>query len=474
MLKLTRFRQPVTWLSMKLITQLTNQLFNKDIKRYFYRNTEEQIYPSDIASILNSIPLDNAISTFSTFALPKKLRIFPFLERFNQKDFFHSLPAGQKSILLNSLVSTDRISFLSSLKDLEFTTVAKFLNEKNFKESERLLTYPKDSVLRLINTDFITLNSSMSIEEAIRYLQEHQPDNENANVVYVVDERGKLVDDMPIRKLILYPDSRQLHEIMDYNCIALGVNDTTGDAADTFKKYDRVSLPVVGPDGAIIGIVTVDDVMDATEEEDTRDMQMFGGMESLEFPYVKTPLLQLVQKRAGWLVILFLSEMLTATAMGYFEGEIAKAVVLALFVPLVISSGGNSGSQAATLIIRAMAVRELTVRDWWYVMRREIQSGILLGLTLGLLGFARISIWQYLGWYNYGEHWLLMALTVLFSLIGIVLWGTFSGSMIPIILKRVKLDPATSSAPFVATLVDVTGLVIYFSIAAVILRGTLL
>ncbi len=459
---------------MKIITQFTSQLFSGDIKKYFSRSAEDQIYPSDIAAILNTIPLESAVATFATFNLPKKVRIFPFLERYNQKDFFNSLSEEQRSVLLNSLVSTDRISFLSSLRDVDFTTATKYLNEKNKRESEKLLTYPKDSVLRLINTDFITLRSNMSIEEAIRYLQDNQPDNENANVVYVVDERGKLVDDMPIRKLILYPESKHLNEIMDYNCITLGVNDTTEDAAVTFKKYDRVSLPVVGADGVIIGVVTVDDVMDASEEEDTRDMQMFGGMESLEFPYVKTPLLQLVQKRAGWLVILFLSEMLTATAMGYFEGEISKAVVLALFVPLVISSGGNSGSQAATLIIRAMAVRELTVRDWWYVMRREIQSGLLLGLTLGFLGFVRITLWQHLGWYNYGEHWLLMATTILFSLIGIVLWGTFSGSMIPIILKRVKLDPATSSAPFVATLVDVTGLVIYFSIAAVILRGTLL
>ncbi len=459
---------------MKLITQFTNQLFSGDIKKYFSRSTEEQIYPSDVASILNTIPLENALATFTSFSLARKARIFPFIERFNQKDFFSCLPEEQRSILLNNLVSTDRVSFLSSLKDPDFSAVARYLNEKNRREAENLLTYPKDSVLRLVNTDFITLKSNMSIEEAIRYLQENQPDNENANVVYVVDERGKLVDDMPIRKLILYPESRHLYEIMDYNCITLGLNDTTEDAAVTFKKYDRVSLPVVGPDGILMGVVTVDDVMDASEEEDTRDMQMFGGMESLEFPYVKTPLLQLVQKRAGWLVILFLSEMLTATAMGYFEAEIAKAVVLALFVPLVISSGGNSGSQAATLIIRAMAVRELTVRDWWYVMRREVQSGLLLGLTLGILGAIRISLWQYLGWYNYGEHWLLLAVTILFSLVGIVLWGTFSGSMIPIILKKVKLDPATSSAPFVATLVDVTGLVIYFTIAAFILRGTLL
>lgn len=214
--------------------------------------------------------------------------------------------------------------------------------------------------------------------------------------------------------------------------------------------------------------------MDVAEQRNTREMQRFGGIESLEYPYVKTSVRSLIQKRAGWLIILFLSEMLTATAMGFFENEIAKAVVLALFVPLVISSGGNSGSQAATLIIRALAVGELTIKNWFYVMKRELLSGLVLGIILGAIGFLRITAWQELGWYNYGPHWLLMASTIFFSLIGIVMWGTLSGSMIPIVLKKLKLDPATSSAPFVATLVDVTGLIIYFSIAAILLKGTLL
>jgi magnesium transporter len=217
-----------------------------------------------------------------------------------------------------------------------------------------------------------------------------------------------------------------------------------------------------------------DIVLDAEEQKSTREMQRFGGMESLDFPYVKTPFFSLIKKRAGWLIILFVGEMLTATAMGYFDTEISKAVVLALFVPLIISSGGNSGSQAATLIIRAMAVKELSFRDWWYVMRREILSGLTLGIILGTIGFIRITLWQQFHWFDYTEHWQLVALTIFFSLIGIVMWGTLSGSMIPMLLKRLKLDPAASSAPFVATLVDVTGLIIYFSIAAVILKGTLL
>jgi magnesium transporter len=261
---------------------------------------------------------------------------------------------------------------------------------------------------------------------------------------------------------------------MDKFCVKLNMNDTKEDAIQKFKEYDRVVLPVTNEDDVLMGVVTIDDVLDAEEQRNTREMQKFGGMESLDYPYVKTPFFSLVRKRAGWLIILFLSEMLTATAMGYFDKEISKAVVLALFVPLIISSGGNSGSQAATLIIRAMAVKELSIRDWWYVMRREITSGLTLGIVLGTIGFLRIATWQQLHWYDYGTHWFLIASTIFFSLIGIVMWGTLSGSMIPMVLKSFKLDPATSSAPFVATLVDVTGLIIYFTIAAVLLKGTYL
>jgi magnesium transporter len=252
------------------------------------------------------------------------------------------------------------------------------------------------------------------------------------------------------------------------------MTDTKEQAVIMFKEYDRVVLPVINDDKILMGVLTVDDVLDVVEARDTKEIQKFGGLESLDYPYVKTPFFSLIRKRAGWLIILFLSEMLTATAMGYFDAEISKAVVLALFVPLIISSGGNSGSQAATLIIRALALKELNLKDWWYVMRREVLCGLTLGLILGAIGFLRISLWENFHWFEYGPHWLLIATTIFFSLIGIVMWGTLSGSMVPIVLKMFKLDPAASSAPFVATLVDVTGLVIYFTIAAIILKGTLL
>lgn len=289
----------------------------------------------------------------------------------------------------------------------------------------------------------------------------------------MIDESNRLIDDLRIREILLAPLHAVVSDVCDQQCVSLSTTDAKKKAVEVFRKYDRSALPVVDSHGRLMGIVTLDDVIDVAEEEATREIQKFGGLEALDEPYMSTPLFDMVRKRATWLVILFVGEMLTATAMGFFEEEIAKAVVLALFVPLIISSGGNSGSQAATLIIRALALGEVKPRDWWHVLRREILSGLLLGTILGAIGFLRIALWS--SFSNiYGEHWLLVGLTVACSLLGIVLWGTLTGSMLPFLLKRLGLDPATSSAPFVATLVDVTGLVIYFSVAMVILRGTLL
>ena len=357
---------------------------------------------------------------------------------------------------------------------MELSFFIDFLEENNKASLHNILGYPDKSVARIINTEFATIDKSMSLAEASEHLRKNHSDTEAANVIYVVDKDGKLIDDIPVRRFVLNAPDKKVEDILDGFCVSLKLTDSTEDAVQKFKEYDRVVLPVTNENNILLGVVTVDDVMDVVEQRDTAEIQKFGGIEELDYPYVKTPFFSLLKKRAGWLIILFLGEMLTATAMGHFDGEIQKAVVLALFVPLIISSGGNSGSQAATLIIRAMALKELTFRDWWYVMRREILSGFSLGVILGTIGFIRISVWQYLGWYNYGLHWLLVAITIFFSLIGIVMWGTLSGSMIPMLLKKLKIDPATSSAPFVATLVDVTGLVIYFSIAAIFLKGTLL
>jgi len=459
---------------MKTIAELKKLILKGNISGLFSKDSKEKFYPSEIASLLNSVSLSEAWGTFNSFPEQKQLLVFPFLGTYLQKQFIKKASDEQKTSILNNLSSKERYSFLTSLKGVRRSSLLNYLNEPNRQATEKMLGYPPQSVARLVNTEFVTLRKDMTIAQASEFLRKSQPDTDSANVVYVVNEKGELIDDIPIRRLVLNEPHKRIEEIMDLQFITIDINDTTGDAISKFEQYDRVVLPVTNKENLLLGIITVDDIIDIAEQKSTKEMQQFGGVESLEYPYVKTPLFSLIRKRAVWLIILFLSEMLTATAMGYFEVEIAKAVVLALFVPLVISSGGNCGSQAATLIIRAMAVRELSVKDWWYVMRRELMSGLILGIILGSIGFLRITAWQSLHWYDYGPHWILMATTIFFSLIGIVMWGTLSGSMIPILLKRLKFDPATSSAPFVATLVDVTGLVIYFTIAATILRGTLL
>ena len=299
----------------------------------------------------------------------------------------------------------------------------------------------------------------------------HGRDSETLNVIYVADADGHLVDDLRIREILLAPLHSRVADIMDGRYVSLSANDDKKTAVQVFRKYDRSALPVVDARGRLAGIVTLDDVIDVAEEESTREIQRFGGQEALDDPYLSTSMPAMVRKRASWLVILFVGEMFTATAMGYFEDEIARTVVLALFVPLIISSGGNSGSQAATLIIRALALGEVGLRDWWRVLRRELMAGLMLGVILGSIGFLRIAAWSAVS-SIYGAHWFRVGLTVAVSLVGVVIWGTLTGSMLPFALKRLGFDPATSSAPFVATLVDVTGLVIYFTTAIVILRGT--
>jgi len=436
--------------------------------------SNNNIHPSEVAKILDSLSPDDALRVFKDFPIRRQEQVFAYLDMGLQQHIICGITQDRAAHIINSLSSDDRLRLIESFKGVNRSELIAKLDEKKRAAMEDIMGYPKNSVARLINTDFATISEGMTIAEAITHLQEHHADSETANVIYVVSNDGKLIDDIPVRRLILNKSDKKVADIMDGYFVHLEITDSADDAVTKFQEYDRTVLPVINGDKVLLGVVTIDDVMDVAEAKNTRDMQKFGGLETLDFPYVKTPFLSLVKKRAGWLVILFLGEMLTASAMGHFEHEIEKAVMLSLFIPLVISSGGNTGSQAATLIIRALSLGELKLQDWFYVMRRELFSGLALGVILGSIGFIRISIWQELGWYNYGPNWILLAITIFFSLIGIVLWGTISGAMIPMILKKLKQDPAASSAPFVATLVDVTGLIIYFSIAALVLRGTLL
>jgi len=375
--------------------------------------------------------------------------------------------------LLNDMAPDDRTEFLEELPATVTRELLALLTPQERAIALTLLGYPEGSVGRLMTPDYIAVREEWTIQQVLDYVRAHGQDSETLNVIYVVDPHGQLIDDIRIREFLLADPARRVADLMDRRFVALKATDDEQSAVAQFRQWDRTALPVTDSAGILIGIVTVDDVLDVVETEATKDIQRIGGSEALDEPYMEIGFSKMVQKRAGWLTALFLGEMLTATAMGFFEHEIEKAVLLALFVPLIISSGGNSGSQASTLVIRALALGELTLRDWWKVMRRELGAGAALGTILASVGFLRITVWSAFS-DMYGAHWLLLAFTVAFALIGVVMWGTLIGSLLPMLLRRLGFDPATSSAPFVATLVDVTGLVIYFSVALVVLRGTLL
>jgi magnesium transporter len=367
----------------------------------------------------------------------------------------------------------DRTMFLEELPAEVTRQLLTLLTPDERAVAVRLLGYPEASIGRLMTPHYIAVREDWTVAQVLDHVRLHGRDSETLKVIYVVDDHGLLVDDIRIREFLLTSTSNTVKSLMDRRFVALKATDDQETAVRVFRAEDRTALPVTDSAGILIGIVTVDDVLDVAEAEATEDIQRVGGSEALDEPYMQIAFRRMIQKRAGWLTALFIGEMLTATAMGAFEKEIEKAVVLALFVPLIISSGGNSGSQASTLVIRALALGEVALRDWWRVMRREIGAGLALGGILGTIGFLRITVWSAFSTI-YGEHWMLVALTVSIALVGVVLWGTLIGSLLPFLLRRLGFDPAASSAPFVATLVDVTGLIIYFSVGLVILRGTML
>lgn len=433
---------------------------------------------SDVAELVGDYP-DKEALIISSMSIHRAASVFKILDPSNQKTIIKKLPPQKTAALLNELPPDDRTDFFEELPSNAVRELIKLLNVDERKVALSLLGYPENSVGRLMTPDYIYVYENNTVTEVLDTIRKRGKDSETIDVIYVINKDGELIDDIRIREFLLAPPGQKVSEIMDGRYISLNAYDDQEKANEVFKMNNRVALPVVSNSNKLLGIVTIDDILWVAEEEFSEDIQKIGGTVALEAPYLDTPFFKLIQKRVGWLIVLFLSELLTATAMAYFNDEIAKATMLAMFIPLIMSSGGNSGSQASTLIIQAMAVGEVHISDWWRVMRREILSGLLLGSILGLIGFVRIAIWHELMQHGvirdlYGPSWLLVAFTVGVSLIGVVLWGTLSGSMLPIILKRLGADPAVSSAPFVATLVDVTGIVIYFSVAFLFLNGILL
>lgn len=438
------------------VRELLNNQNISDVAELIYENEE---YETQIISHLS---------------IHRAVGVFKILDPAEQKRIIKDLPPFKSAELLNELPADDRVSFLEELPKETVRELIKTLDPDERKVTLEMMGYPENSVGRLMTPEYVYVYEYNTVKEVIETIRRFGTNSETVDVIYVINYKGELLDDIRIRDIILASPEAKVSELMDGRFIALNANDDQEKANEVFKMNNRVALAVTDDKNILLGIVTIDDVLWIASEEFTEDIQKIGGTEALEEPYLDVSIPKLVKKRVGWLVILLLGEMLTATAMQYFEAEIEAATVLALFIPLIMSSGGNSGSQASTLIIQAMALGELTIADWWTVMRREIITGLLLGLVLGAIGFLRIIFWQQLHIYDYGNHWLLVGYTVAISLMGIVLWGSLMGSMLPILLKKLKLDPAASSAPFVATLVDVTGIVIYFSVAYFFLKGILL
>jgi magnesium transporter len=429
--------------------------------------------PNDLADLITDLLPSEQLVVFRHLPRRAAVDTFQYLLPSVQERLLKAITPEEAAEILNAMSPDDRTVLLEKLPDPASQEVLKLLTPAERAVAVSLLEYPEHSVGRLMTPNYVSVREHWSVQQVLDYIRTHGQDSETLNHVYVVDEKRTLIDDIRMRQFLLAGLTDRVSDLMDHRFVALRATDSQETAVAVFRREDRTALPVIDGQGKLVGIVTIDDVLDVAEEEATEDIQKIGGMEALDEPYMEISLLRMVKKRAGWLVLLFLGEMLTATAMGYFEREIERAVVLALFIPLIISSGGNSGSQASTLVIRSLALSEVVLRDWWKVMRREILSGLALGSVLGSIGFLRITLWSAFS-DVYGPHWFGVALTVALALIGVVLWGTLAGSMLPFALRRLGFDPATSSAPFVATLVDVTGLIIYFSIAAIILRDSLL
>ena len=429
---------------------------------------------ADLAEILIDLPPEDEGIVFRLLAKDRAASVFSFMPVDRQAELVSSLSSDQLRDLLNGMTPDDRVQLLDELPGEVTRQLLESLSPQALAATRALLGYPEGTAGHVMTPEFVSLTPEMTAADAIESVRRSTRRVETMNEVYVIDQSGTLLFDLRLIDLIRADATARVGSLQSRPLATIPARTELPEVVAISRRYDRTALPVVDDAGKLLGIITFDDVADISQVEDTEMAQRLGGLEAIDTPYARTPFLTLLRKRGVWLSVLFLGEMLTASAMARYEGEIAAAVVLALFIPLVISSGGNSGSQAATLVVRSLALGELQLRDWWRVFVREAGSGLLLGAALGAVGFGRVVLWQRMGWTDYGPESVRIAFTVWISLVGVVTFGTVTGSMLPFLLRSMRLDPATSSAPFVATLVDVTGLVIYFTVAALLLRGTLL
>lgn len=433
----------------------------------------EELDPADGAELFEDLPPTETALIFRVMPRAQAAEIFELLPVENQATLVQALSNEQIESILNDMAPDDRTRLLEELPAEVVKRALAQLHPEELKVARRLLGYPERSAGRVMTPEYVALPPLMTCKQALAEIRKQEMRVETVSVIYLVDEKGRLVDDIDLSSIALASEDATLAQIAEGQPISVTAMSDQSDVVRMFEKYDRYALPVVDTNGVLVGIITADDVFDVAEREATEDFQKLGGSEALESPYLETSVLDLFRKRGLWLGVLFIGGLATTTAMAYFEDALAKAVVLGLFIPVITSSGGNTGSQATAILIRAIALGELTLSDWWHVARKELATGVMLGTMLGTLGFARIVLAPNRET-TFGPHWLPVAATVFGALVGVVVFGSLVGAMLPLVLKRLNLDPATASAPFVATLVDVTGIVIYFSLALWILSGTLL
>jgi magnesium transporter len=436
----------------------------------------EELHPADLADVAEAMPFEKIPIFLAALPQDRAAAVLEYLDEELRAEVLEAMSSEQAAALVSAMTPDERADVLEELDEETADDIVDEMPEHARRETQALRQFDPDTAGGLMTTEFVSESSNTTVEEALRKVRviARSGKREAIYAIYTTDLEGRLEGVLSLRELLAAAEGARLTDVAWTEVQSVRPSADREEVARVISNYDLVVVPVVSESNHLMGVITVDDVIDAIQEEQTEDVQKLGGMEALDEPYTQISFLRMIKKRAGWLTALFLGEMLTATAMGRFEADIARAAVLALFIPLIISSGGNSGSQATSLIIRALALRELELRDWWRVALRELPSGLVLGLILGVVGFTRIMIWAHFGWQDYSTHPLLVAITVGLALVGVVTFGSLTGSMLPFVLKRLGFDPASASAPFVATLVDVTGLVIYFSVALAVLRGTLL
>jgi magnesium transporter len=440
------------------------------------RDALHHVHPADVADLVNELGAKKGAVAFRFLARDDAASAFPYLSNETQEAIIAELGTEASAKMIEEMSADDRARLVDELPEAVAQRVVASLTPQSRSEVQAILGYPEKSVGRIMTPDYVRVNPDWTVTRALEHIRKYGRDAETINVIYVVDEQGRLVDDLRLRQVILASPDARIEDLMNRSFVTLRADQPREDAVRLMARYDRTALPVVDSRGALIGIVTHDDVADVAQIEATEDIQKLGGVAALEEPYMQTGQVEMFKKRGVWLAALFVGQTITIIVLGGFQQQLDKAAVLVMFLPLVISCGGNSGSQAATLVTRALGLGEIGPKDWLRIVKREVVSAAMLGGTLAVLGWLCVEFFTSIGHAKVERpiHAQYLALQVALSIFSVVMWGVLLGSVLPLLLKRLRVDPATASSPMVATLMDASGTMIYLGLAILILTGSVL